>query len=109
MTARFADTSYFLALVNPQDEAYAQAVEQTRAAAEVVVTTSAVLNELANHLSSPLNRPLFLETLARLRRNPAATIVHVDAELFERGIQLYRARSDKSWSLTDCVSFIVME
>ena len=28
--------------------------------------------------------------------------------LYERGWQLYRDRPDKSWSLTDCISFVVM-
>ena len=29
--------------------------------------------------------------------------------LFHRGLERYSARSDKSWTLTDCISFIVME
>lgn len=29
--------------------------------------------------------------------------------LFDRGIELYNARDDKDWSLTDCISFVVME
>ena len=29
--------------------------------------------------------------------------------LFERAILLYRARPDKEWSLTDCISFALME
>ena len=29
-------------------------------------------------------------------------------ELFERGLALYNARPDKEWSLTDCISFVVM-
>jgi len=29
-------------------------------------------------------------------------------ELFERGLNLYRQRPDKDWSLTDCISFVVM-
>jgi len=27
----------------------------------------------------------------------------------ERAVQLYKARPDKSWSLTDCLSFVVMD
>jgi hypothetical protein len=30
-------------------------------------------------------------------------------ELFGKGIARYDQRSDKSWSLTDCISFVVME
>ena len=29
-------------------------------------------------------------------------------ELFRRGFALYRERQDKSWGLTDCLSFVVM-
>jgi predicted nucleic acid-binding protein len=32
-----------------------------------------------------------------------------DDDLYEAGIELYRARADKDWSLTDCISFVVME
>lgn len=37
------------------------------------------------------------------------TIVSVDAELFESGLARYESRPDKDWSLTDCISFVVME
>lgn len=37
------------------------------------------------------------------------TIVAASPELMHRGIELYEARSDKDWSLTDCTSFIVMQ
>ena len=30
-------------------------------------------------------------------------------ELYSRALRLYRERPDKEWTLTDCVSFIVME
>ena len=29
--------------------------------------------------------------------------------LFQEGVQLYNARPDKDWSLTDCISFVVMQ
>jgi hypothetical protein len=29
--------------------------------------------------------------------------------LFEAGTDLYSRRSDKEWSLTDCISFVVMQ
>jgi hypothetical protein len=33
----------------------------------------------------------------------------MESGLFERGLSLYLRRMDKDWSLTDCVSFVVME
>lgn len=35
-------------------------------------------------------------------------MVPLDRVLFERGIELFEARSDKNWSLTDCISFVIM-
>jgi predicted nucleic acid-binding protein len=29
--------------------------------------------------------------------------------LFDAGLELYSRRPDKEWSLTDCISFVVME
>ena len=30
-------------------------------------------------------------------------------ESFQAGLELYRSRPDKEWSLTDCISFVVMK
>ena len=35
-------------------------------------------------------------------------IIPATADLFDRGVQLYAERADKEWSLTDCISFVVM-
>jgi len=34
--------------------------------------------------------------------------VSVDAAIFAGGLDLYRERPDKDWSLTDCISFVIM-
>jgi predicted nucleic acid-binding protein len=44
-----------------------------------------------------------------LRSHPKAFIVPTTDELFERGVRLYGSRPDKRWSLTDCISFVVMD
>jgi predicted nucleic acid-binding protein len=36
-------------------------------------------------------------------------VVPPSTELFEAGIDLYSRRPDKEWSLTDCISFVVMQ
>lgn len=33
----------------------------------------------------------------------------VDTTLLKRALQLYTARADKTWGLTDCISFVVMQ
>jgi predicted nucleic acid-binding protein len=44
-----------------------------------------------------------------LREQPDLEIIPADDALFEAGLSLYESRSDKDWSLTDCISFVVME
>ncbi len=51
---------------------------------------------------------MFLSLLEALKTSPEVEIVAASTELFAKGVQLYRERADKSWSLTDCMSFVVM-
>ena len=36
-------------------------------------------------------------------------IVPATSRDFQRGLELFAARQDKRWSLTDCISFVVMQ
>ncbi|HET6574633.1 MAG TPA: hypothetical protein VFG68_13580 [Fimbriiglobus sp.] len=45
---------------------------------------------------------------ARLAADPSTQIVPASDDLFTAGLDLYGRRPDKQWSLTDCVSFVVM-
>lgn len=109
MKRQFADTSYYLALVNPQDMHHEKACEQSAALGGAMITTAWVLMELGNFLSVAENRRLFLDLLSDLRNDARVTIVPASVELFEEGIALFARRMDKNWSLTDCTSFVVME
>jgi predicted nucleic acid-binding protein len=40
--------------------------------------------------------------------DPQTTVVPAGRTLLERAFELYAERPDKDWSLTDCVSFVVM-
>jgi uncharacterized protein len=109
MKGVFADTFYFLALVNPKDNAHERAKAVTAGLQGWLVTTEWILTEFADAMSAPPNRAEFVATLHDLRHSSQVTIVPSDASLFEAGIQCFAARADKSWLLTDCISFVVME
>lgn len=109
MRTVFADTFYFLALLSRSDQAHTKAVAFTANNPVRLVTTGWVLTELADGLArSPRGRAEFVSTLADLRSSPDVTIAPCSDGLLSEGIQLYAARSDKEWSLTDCISFVVM-
>jgi uncharacterized protein len=109
MKAVFADTSYYLALVNSLDQYHSAACRWTSGFAGTSITTAWVIAELANAMSQTGNRPFFLSLLRDLQTDVRVTIVPPNKELFDRGLDLYSRRSDKDWSLTDCISFLVME
>ncbi|HEV3259839.1 MAG TPA: hypothetical protein VG013_23425 [Gemmataceae bacterium] len=110
MRTVFADTYYFLALLNPSDQGHARAVTFTTTFVGRMVMTGWVLTELADALAAtPQGRAEFLSTRDDLRADPDARIVPCDDVLMEEGIQLYSQRSDKAWSLTDCISFVLMQ
>jgi hypothetical protein len=109
MNAVFADTYYYLAILSESDAAHGRAVRLARELAGKTVTTAWVLMEVADALAAPPLRSLFLALYERLRGNPNVTIVPPTATMFEQGVELYARRPDKSWSLTDCISFVVMQ
>jgi predicted nucleic acid-binding protein len=60
-------------------------------------------------MSSPARRLACGGFLADLATQPHTVVRGLDDDLLGRGVALYRARPDKEWSLTDCISFVVME
>ncbi len=109
MKTVFADTFYYLALVNPADNRHQEALAYTAAFQGRMVTTVWVLIELADALARPPTRPAFLQVLSQLRADSDVTIVPPEPGPFEDGVRLFAARPDKEWSLTDCISFVVMQ
>lgn len=72
------------------------------------ITTSSIIEETANALSNPKFKSSLITFYHTNSLSPRVSIVHIDTELWEKGWNLFSNRDDKNWSLTDCVSFIVM-
>lgn len=108
MTPVFADSFYFLALLNEKDDAHQAALNFALGTRRPYVTTNWVLTEVGDACAHPSKREYFLELLNHLRHAPDTTIVREQPGLFEQGVNLYAARPDKNWSLTDCISFVIM-
>lgn len=74
-----------------------------------IVTTEAVLWEWLNAMSEAGTRRLATEGYRRCKSDPRIEVVPFNSELIGAALRLYDARADKSWSLTDCLSFVVMK
>jgi hypothetical protein len=73
-----------------------------------IVTTEFILLELGNACARAEDHADFLALVEGMRASPRMTIVPLSSALLNRGLELMANRPDKDWSLTDCVSFVVM-
>ena len=105
----FADTFYFIALLNRNDPAHAKAIYFSRLNSARFVTTEYVLLELADAFHKANLRRGFSIIWDLLHREPGFEVVPGNSNLLERGVRLYKKRADKEWQLTDCTSFVVMK
>ena len=103
----FADTFYWLALLLARDEHHA--IVTRTAPPERMVTSWAVQIEVMDALSQRDLRPLATQFWRATSSNLRLTVVPLDEALLNRGADLYEQRLDKDWSLTDCVSFVIMQ
>jgi predicted nucleic acid-binding protein len=112
VTDYFADTAFWIALSSRRDQYHSRAVEWLQFVLRSgikLVTTEAVLWEWLNAFSHVTTRGIAAEGYRRAHADTLVEVVPLQPELVDAAIELYRARTDKDWSLTDCFSFVVME
>jgi predicted nucleic acid-binding protein len=110
VTKTFADSFYYFAIVSADDAAHERALEFVQTYTGRIVTTAWVVTELADGLARPAAaRTEFARILRGLRADRATRVVGPSGELMSAGLELYLRRKDKHWSLTDCISFVVMK
>jgi uncharacterized protein len=107
----FADSSYWIALLSPRDELHSRASLLSRdLAPHQIVTSEMVLTEFLNSFSDygPHLRQASATAVESLRRSQVLVFPQT-TQLFANALHRYSTMSDKSWSLTDCASFLIME
>jgi predicted nucleic acid-binding protein len=103
MTTRYADSFFYLALINRSDAAHKRAIELAQDVRRAVVTSAWILTEVGDALADPNQRGNFVKLLERLRLDPQTLILPPQENHFDAGYRLSAGRSDKSlksWSLT---------
>jgi len=111
MRVVFADTCYWIALLNPRDQTHDIAIGVSKALKDFrTITTEEVLTELLNYFGArgPYFRTAASRLVERMRADPSIQILPQSHEGFLAGIGLYQARPDKGYSLTDCISMETM-
>jgi predicted nucleic acid-binding protein len=106
----FVDSFFYIALLNHRDQYHDRAAEVSQTiGGSQFWTTDLVLVETANGCRSPSLRLGAARLIHRLATEPDTRIIHLTQDLFEKAMGRYESRLDKAWSLTDCLSFVVME
>lgn len=109
MRPTFLDSSFLIALLSQRDRHHRFArVWLAENLHLPLLTTAWVINEVADGLCLPHERKVVVGVLNRLLARRSFTFIEADSELFWRGFDLYTRRLDKEWSLTDCISMVVM-
>jgi predicted nucleic acid-binding protein len=103
----FADTSYWIALTNSGDSWHEDALEASDGLNDAqIVTTEPVITEFLNYFctfgSYWRQQALFRSEL--ILQNRQVTVLPYESHSLRRAMELYAARADKRYSLTDCFS-----
>jgi predicted nucleic acid-binding protein len=112
MSQLFLDSSFAIAAKSKRDQHHGEArgiwpvLMQSGAG---VVTTSFVISEIIAFLISRSEREAAIQIGEIMLHSHNVDLIHVDAALFAAGWDYFIRHRDKDYSLTDCVSFIVIE
>jgi predicted nucleic acid-binding protein len=107
----FLDTGYLVAVEAVDDQHHSVAIKhwlQFLQNPSQLVTTSFVLDEVVTFFTSRGRHAKAVDLGQRLLSSPSVRLVHVDEELLRTAFEYLARRPDKRFSLTDCISFVLM-
>lgn len=106
----FADTFYWVALIHRKDADHGAVLEWSRRAEPpFILTTEEVLTEVLAFCSSDEElRSDAARIVRHIMTGHSVRVVPQSHESFVSGLDLYEARPDKGYSLTDCISMQFM-
>lgn len=107
----FADTFYWIALANPADAAHQAArTFDLNNSESILVTTDEVLSEFLNYFAEAgeRRRLIVVKMFEESMEHPGIVVLPQTRRSLLGGLDLYKTRNDKSYSLTDCISMMAM-
>ena len=112
MTRTFLDASYVIALEWRDDQSHSDAMTHwstLRGAPGTLLTTSFVIDEVVTFFATRGMHRKAVQIGEWLLSSPALDVVWVTEELIRDGFEYLKRRTDKRYSLTDCISFVLMD
>ena len=111
MNEHFVDTSYLLALELANDQNHQMAKghwQQLTSDLPPLITTSSVFGEVVTYFNSRGHHQKAVGVGNNLLKSSSVDLIQVDEALFLAGWAYFQQHQDKRYSLTDCISFVVM-
>ncbi len=112
MNSFFLDTSYIIALELKSDQYHNDAKQHWQSIISIkpkLVTTSYIFDEIVTFFNSRNFHAKAVEIGQRILYDSNLQFIQVDEYRFNRAWEYFKQHNDKSYSLTDCISFIVMK
>ena len=111
MTTVFADTLYWIALINSRDQWHQRVVSINAELSDAhLVTPDSALTELANvfaEYGDVMRRKVAL-AIRTVLSDEQMDVLSETRQTFLDALTLYESRSDKAYSLTDCIAMKAM-
>jgi predicted nucleic acid-binding protein len=112
MKAIFADTFYWIALLNSRDTWHLEVIKVSQEISNSpLVISDGIIDELFAYSSKrgDLLRLKVSELYKSFRKDPNIQIISYSPEIRQKAIDLYEQRPDKGYSLVDCISMVIMK
>ncbi|MDQ3635109.1 MAG: PIN domain-containing protein [Acidobacteriota bacterium] len=112
MNTVFADTFYWIAVLNPKDQWHRQALEIKELLGDIkVVTTETVMIELLNYFAEfgKDSRQSTVDSVRTIMTDEKVDFISHTNEIYLEALDFYEKRLDKGYSLTDCISMLIVK
>lgn len=112
MRILFADTFYWIAILNPKDEWHSKVIKFSNTLTDYkLIVTDEIIDEIFNFFAKhgKQMREKVYQLSQAISKDPNIEIITPTPSIRQAGIELYGKRLDKGYSLTDCISIVVMK
>ncbi|MGD0202724.1 MAG: type II toxin-antitoxin system VapC family toxin [Candidatus Bathyarchaeia archaeon] len=108
----FVDTSAWYAVEVEDDVNHEKACKFLSLIASgkygISITTDYVLDETLTLLRSRRDLTSATTFMDKIKKSSSVHILWIDENLFEKALNIFQKSNHKSWSFTDCTSFVLM-
>jgi len=108
----FADTAFWIALFSIRDQYHLNSLSWQKhltESASRLITTEAVCWEWMNAMAGISTRKIVGKAYERICQDPHIEVISASPQMSDSAVRLFTSRADKEWSVTDCLSFVIMQ